>query len=106
MKRDKIVPVRLTQMEYDLLAAEGEENLSAFIREKIFAEQKEKASNREILFLLRALRADLGHALKLYDAGHPEAEKEIKNCRKLLEKLEGEIGGYGIKKYEGEQDKK
>lgn len=103
MRREKIVPVRFTENEYEKLiemigALDERKNVSSFIRDKIFAEQKEKSDHREILFLLRQVRAEIGHAIKLYQKDFlTEAQVELEKCNEKLNDIQKEImnGGNG-----------
>ena len=97
MRREKIVPVRFTENEYEKLiemigALDERKNVSSFIRDKIFAEQKEKSDHREILFLLRQVRAEIGHAIKLYQKDFlTEAQVELEKCNEKLNDIQKEI---------------
>ena len=103
MRREKIVPVRFTENEYEKLiemigALDERKNVSSFIRDRIFAEQKEKSDHREILFLLCQVRAEIGHAIKLYQKDFlTEAQQELEKCNEKLNDIQKEImnGGNG-----------
>lgn len=103
MKREKIVPVRFSENEYEKMIEmiddlDERKNVSAFIRNKIFAEQKEKSDHREVLFLLRQVRSEIGHAIKLYQKDFlTEAQVELEKCNEKLDELQKEImnGGNG-----------
>lgn len=101
MRREKIVPVRFTENEYEKLIEmiddlDERKNVSSFIRDRIFAEQKEKSDHREILFLLRQVRAEIGHAIKLYQKDFlTEAQQEMEKCNEKLDELQKEIMNGG-----------
>lgn len=111
MRREKIVPVRLTESEYqkllDLVEKYGEKNnVSLYIRNKIFAEQKEKNDYRELLILIRQIRADINHSLKLYQKDFlTEAQEELEYCSKMLDLIQKEMmehGSNSVGTHEGE----
>lgn len=94
MRREKIVPVRLTNNEYEelLYLAEDAGNVSNFIRQKIFSDSKERNQYREILILIQQIRSDIGHALKLYQKDFlTDAAIELKNCSEQLKQLQKEM---------------
>lgn len=93
MKKNKIVPIRLTEIEYaeiiDCAEKDGCANVSVYIREKIFSARKEKTYSRDLVMEMRLLRSEIRHALTLYQKDFlSDAQIELESCNKKLEELQ------------------
>lgn len=97
MKRNNFVAFRLSDTEYEELKrltkeAGDKQDFSKYIRKKLFSENLERNQYREILILIRQIRSDIAHALKLYQKDFlPDAAMELKKCSEQLEKMQKEM---------------
>lgn len=97
MKREKIVPIRLTEEEYErLIKMIGEEekiSVSEFIRDKIFSSSENEKRYKKILLTLSQMKTELHHAILVFNKTKTESEimKEIERENEILFELKKEL---------------
>lgn len=103
MKRNMIVPIRLTTEEYELLeemmckeipdAEERKISRSKFLRSKIFSASENEKSYKKILLVLHQIKTELHHAVLILNKTENNSEilEEIEKEKKILMQLQEEV---------------
>ena len=114
-RREKIVPIRLTENEYqellDMAKESGcQDNLSGYIRDSLFSFRKGKSDYREFVMQLGQLRSEVNHTLMLYKKDFlTDAQLELENCNKKLTELQKEVmrnGNHNSRAHKGKYKSK
>lgn len=97
MKRNRIVPIRLTEEEHacliQMMGEEGKTSVSEFIREKIFSSFENEKRYKKILLALSQIKTELHHAVLVMDKTKKESEivEEIEKEKVILSELKKEL---------------
>lgn len=106
MKRNVIVPIRLTEEEHErlkeMMDAEGEEiSASKFIRSRIFSASGNEAKYKKILLTICQIKTEFHHAALVLDKTKngsvilEEIQKEKEILLALQEEVKKTYGGDG-----------